>query len=194
MTCLQLCNAFYKENTIEKWTIGCIISFPMKGIFTVTRNYRGITPTDIANRFIRPWFSLLSNSNSRKILDKIKTVFEGITPQTHKFGLSVESSESGQIFPGKATVCMFYSKAFDFINSEKMEQISVAYGLSKETVTAKMILYKTKKAVVFSSNGDTNSSTELVGLARKYIKTIFVYNLQEYVLCTLIDLLKMIWN
>ena len=34
-----------------------------------------------------------------------------------------------------------FSKAFDSIHSGKMEQILLAYGLPKETITAIMMLY-----------------------------------------------------
>ena len=37
-----------------------------------------------------------------------------------------------------------------------MEQIILAYGLPKETVTALMILFKNTKAMVHSSDGDTD--------------------------------------
>ncbi len=37
-----------------------------------------------------------------------------------------------------------------------MEQIALAYGLPKETVTSIMMLYKNAKAIVCSPDGDTN--------------------------------------
>ena len=37
-----------------------------------------------------------------------------------------------------------------------MEQILLAYGFHKETVTTIMMLYKNMKAMVYSPNGDTN--------------------------------------
>ena len=48
-----------------------------------------------------------------------------------------------------------FSKAFDYIQKRKMEQILQAYGLSKETVTDIMILYKNMKTMVCSPDGDT---------------------------------------
>ena len=38
-----------------------------------------------------------------------------------------------------------FSKTFESINRGKMEQILFTYGRSKETVAAKMNLYKTRK-------------------------------------------------
>ena len=40
---LQLCNAVYKQNTIEKWAKNCIFPFPKKGDLRITKNYRDIT-------------------------------------------------------------------------------------------------------------------------------------------------------
>ena len=49
-----------------------------------------------------------------------------------------------------------FSKTFDSIHREKREQIQLAYGLSNETVTVIMMLYKNTKAIVCSLDGDTN--------------------------------------
>ena len=57
----------------------------------------------------------------------------------------------------KATLLfVYFSKAFDSIHSEKMEQILLAYGLLKETVAAIMIIYKNMKLKVRSSDEDTD--------------------------------------
>ena len=40
---LELFNAVYKENTVGKWTKGCILPFLEKIDFGFTQNYRGIT-------------------------------------------------------------------------------------------------------------------------------------------------------
>ena len=47
-----------------------------------------------------------------------------------------------------------FSKAFDFIHRGKMEQILLAYGLPKETITAIMMLYENTKVKVCSLDGD----------------------------------------
>ena len=49
-----------------------------------------------------------------------------------------------------------FTKAFDSIHRGKMEQIILAYGLSKETVAAIMILYRNTKVKVHSLDGDTD--------------------------------------
>ena len=56
-----------------------------------------------------------------------------------------------------------------------MEQILLAYGFLKETVTAIMILYKSMKAMVHSTDSDSNFC--YWSLARRYISTIYAYNL-----------------
>ena len=45
---LRLCNAVYRQNTIEKWTKGYILHFLKKWDLEITKNYRGITLTAIA--------------------------------------------------------------------------------------------------------------------------------------------------
>ena len=47
-----------------------------------------------------------------------------------------------------------FSKVFDSIHREKMEQILLVYGPPKETVTAIMMLYKNAKSIVHSPDGD----------------------------------------
>ena len=56
---------------------------------------------------------------------------------------------------GNNITCQF-SKAFDSIHRDEMEQIPLAYGLPKETVAAIMMLYKNTKVKVPSPEEDTN--------------------------------------
>ena len=49
-----------------------------------------------------------------------------------------------------------FTQVFDSIHRGKMEQISHAYSLPKETVTAIMMLYRNMKVKVHSSDGDTD--------------------------------------
>ena len=48
-----------------------------------------------------------------------------------------------------------FAKAFDSVDRGKMEQILLAYGLFKETVTAIIMLYRNTKVRVSSRDGDT---------------------------------------
>ena len=57
----------------------------------------------------------------------------------------------------KATILFVnFTKAFDSIHRGKMEQILLAYGLSKEPVTAIMMLYRNTKVKVCSPDEDTD--------------------------------------
>ena len=56
------------------------------------------------------------------------------------------------------------SKAFDSINRGRMKQIQLAYGLSKEKDTAKLILYKNTKLKVCSLDGDTDYFNIVAGV------------------------------
>ena len=49
-----------------------------------------------------------------------------------------------------------FTKAFDSIHRGKVEQILLAYGLPKETVTAIMMLYRNTKVKVHSPDEDTD--------------------------------------
>ena len=74
-----------------------------------------------------------------------------------------------------------FSKAFDSIYRGKMEQILLAYGLPKETVTAIMMPYKNMKVKVCSPNGDRLWHCCWCS-ARGYISPLSVHNLPR--LCT----------
>ena len=39
---LRHCNAVYNQNPIDRWTKGCILPFPKKGVLGLAKNYRGI--------------------------------------------------------------------------------------------------------------------------------------------------------
>ena len=44
---LWYCSAVYNQNTIERWTKGCILLFPKKREFRIAKNYWGITLTSM---------------------------------------------------------------------------------------------------------------------------------------------------
>ena len=72
-----------------------------------------------------------------------------------------------------------------------MEQILLAYGLPKETVTAIMMLYKDTKAMVRSPDGDTDffDITARVLQGDTLASYIFIIGL-DYVLRTSLDTKK----
>ena len=64
-------------------------------------------------------------------------------------GVRVKNLEATQLFVN-------FSNAFDFINRGKMEEKLITYGLLKETVTTLMMHYLNTKAMIRSSDGDTD--------------------------------------
>ena len=57
-----------------------------------------------------------------------------------------------------------FSKALNSLHREKMEQIQLASGLLKKTVSAIMMLYRNIKAKVCSSDRNTNFSDIVAGV------------------------------
>ena len=46
---LRHCNAVYNQNTIDRWTKGCILPFPNENDIGIAKNYRDITLISIVN-------------------------------------------------------------------------------------------------------------------------------------------------
>ena len=81
---LQHCNAVYNQNTIDRWTKRCILSFPKKSDLKLAKNYQGITLTSIAAKIYK---ALLSNCIEPKIVNilrKNKNVFQRNRSMTSK--------------------------------------------------------------------------------------------------------------
>ena len=72
-----------------------------------------------------------------------------------------------------------FTKAFDSIHRGKMEQILLAYGLPKETVTAIMILYRNTKVKVCSPDGDRLLRHCSRSTARRQTSPIPLYHLSR---------------
>ena len=70
-----------------------------------------------------------------------------------------------------------FSKAFDSKHRGKMEQILLAYGLPKETITAIMMLYKNTKVKVHSPDRDRFLWHCYRCTARGHISSIPIYYL-----------------
>ena len=84
-----------------------------------------------------------------------------------------------------------FIKAFDSIHRGKMEQILLAYGIPKETITAIMILNRNTKLKVCSPDGDKDYFNIVAGIQQgdtlaSYLFIIYL----DYVLRTLIDKIK----
>ena len=88
-----------------------------------------------------------------------------------------------------------FSKAFDSIHREKMEQILLTYGLSKETVTAIMMLYKNMSVKVCSPDGDTDYFNIVAGVLQGDTLAPYLFIIcLDYVLRTSTDIMKTVSN
>ena len=76
-----------------------------------------------------------------------------------------------------------FTKAFDSIHRGKMEQILLAYGLPKETVSAIMMLYRNKKVKVRSPDGDTDYFDIVAGALQDDTLVPYIFNLLSLSIC-----------
>ena len=72
---LRLCDTVYKQNTIEKWTKGCILSFPKKNNFEIAKNYRSITLAAIVAKVYNALLINHIKPETKKILRKNQNGF-----------------------------------------------------------------------------------------------------------------------
>ena len=124
--------------------------FTKKGDFRIAKNYRDVTLTSLAGKI----FNTL-------LLNRIEPEMETILKKNQN-GLRRNRSTICRFFEGVRVknleailLLVNFSKAFDSRHREKMEQILLANGLPKETVTAIMTLYKNAKVKVCSPDGNT---------------------------------------
>ena len=72
-----------------------------------------------------------------------------------------------------------------------MEQILLAYGLPKETVSAIMVLYKNMKAMVCSLDSDTKFFNIVLEFLQDNTLVLYMFIIcLDYVLQTSVDLMK----
>ena len=84
-----------------------------------------------------------------------------------------------------------FTKAFDSIHREKMEQILLTYGLPNETVTAIMMLYRNTKVKVRSLDGDTDYFIIVAGVRQGDTLAPYLFIIcVDYVLRTFINKIK----
>ena len=140
---LDLCNAVYNGEMIEKWTEGCILPFPKKGDLGLSKNYRGITLTSIAAKIynslllnrVQPEVEKVLRKNQNGFRKNRSTVGQILTVRRLIEGVRAKNLQASLLF-------VDFSKAFDSIHRGKMEKILLAYGIPTETVAAIMMLYK----------------------------------------------------
>ena len=144
---------------------GCILPFPKKDDLGLAKNYRGITLTSIAAKLYN---TILCNHIEPKIdniLRKNQNGFRRNRSTTSQI-LTIRRILQGVCAKNLLATILFidFTKAFDSIHRGKMEQILLAYGLPKETVTAIRILYRNTKVKVRSPDGDTDYFNIVAGV------------------------------
>ena len=168
---------------------GCILPFPKKGDLGLANYYRGITLTSITAKlyYALLWYHI--EPKIANILRKNQNGFWKIDPRPHKYWLSVESLKT---FRQKTYRWQcYFTKVFDSIHSEKMEQILLADGIPKETVAAITILYRSNKVKVRSLNGDTDYFHIVAGVLQGDTLAPYLFIIcLDYVLRTSIDKIK----
>ena len=99
---------------------------------------------------------MLSNLKLWKFFQKSEWFFWEIYPQIIE-GVWAKNLEATPLL-------IDFSKLFDFIYREKMEQVLLAYSLLRETVIAIMMVYKNMKALVCSPDCDTDFFNIVAGV------------------------------
>ena len=84
------CNVVYNQNTIDRWTKGCILLFPKKGNLGLTKNYRDITLTFIVAKIYNALLHNCIELKFEKIFRKNQMAFREVDHRHLKFWLSVE--------------------------------------------------------------------------------------------------------
>ena len=182
-------SAIYNQNPINKWTKGCILSFPKKGNLRLAKNCQGITLTSIATKIYN---ALLQNHIEPKIeniLRKNQNGFRRNRSTTSQI-LTIHRILEGRHAKNLVATILFvnFTKVFDSIHTGKMEQILLAYSLPKEAVAAIMMLYRNTKVKVRSPDGDTDYFNIVAGVLQGDTYLFIIY--PDYVLRTSIDKMK----
>ena len=155
-------------------------------------NYRGITLTSIAAKISK---ALLGNRIEPKIISILRKNQNGFRRNTSTTSqtLTIRRILEGAWAKNLQATLLFvdFNKAFDSIHRGKMEQILLAHGLPKETVAAKMILYRNTKVKVRSPDGDTEYFDIVVGVLQGDTLAPYLFIIcLDYVLRTSIDKIR----
>ena len=171
---------------------GCILPFPKKGDLWLVKNYRGIALTSIAAKIYNALLHNLIEPKIDNILRKNKNGFRRNRSTTSHI-LTIRRTLEGVRAKNLQATLLFvdFAKAFDSIHSRKMEQILLAYGIQKETVTAMMILYRNTKVKVRSPDGDTKYIDIVAGVLQGDTQAPYIFIIcLDYVLRISIDKIR----
>ena len=152
-------------NNLHIWPRECICLFPKKADIGIAKDYRGIILTSIAAKIYNALLRNRIEPKIEKILRKSQNGFQ-INQSTTSLILTMRRIlEVVHAKDLEATILFVdFPKGFDSIHSGKMEQILLAYGLSKEIVAVIMMLYKNTKVKFCSPGGDTNYFAIVAGV------------------------------
>ena len=136
---------------------------PLEGDLGIAKNYLGITLTSIAAKIYNALLHNCIEPKIEKILWRNQNGFQKNQSTTlqiltiHRIlGVRAKNLDTTILF-------VDFSKAFDGIHRRKIEQILLAFGQSKETFAAIIMLYKNTKVKIRFPDGDTDYFDILTG-------------------------------
>ena len=131
--------------TIERWTKGCILLFPKDGDLGIVKNFRGIILISMVAKVYNALLLNCIEPEIEKILTKNQNGFWRTRSTISQILTIHRIIGVCAIKPVVTLLFIDFSKVFDSIHREKIEQILVAYGLPQKTVTAIRMLYSNTK-------------------------------------------------
>ena len=158
---------------------GCILPFPKKGDPRLAKIY-----TALLCNCIEPKIDDILRKNQNGFRRNRSTTSQILT--IHRI------LESVHVKNLQATILYVdFTNAIDSIHRGKMEQILLACGLPKDTVTAIMILYRNTKVKVHSPDRDADYFDIVAGVLQGDTLTPYLFIIcLDYVLRTSIDKIK----
>ena len=145
-------NAVYNQNTIDRWSKGCILLFSKNGDLGIAKNYRGITLTSIAaynavlRNCIEPKIEKIHWKNQNVFRRNRSTTSQILTILRILEGLSAKNRSN----------TIDFSKAFESLHKGKMKQILFAKGTPQTHRRSHNDAVYNTKVKVRSPDGDTD--------------------------------------
>ena len=130
---LRHCNVVYNQNTIDRWTKGCILPIPKKSDNGIAKTYWGITLTSIAAKYynallrnrIEPKIEKILRKNQNGFRRNRSTISQILTIRRILESLHAKTLEVTILFVN-------FSKTLNSMHWGKMEQILPTCGLPKK--------------------------------------------------------------
>ena len=155
-------------------------------------NYRNIILTSIVAKIYNALQRNLIEPEIENIFRKNKNGFRKNHSTTSQILIILRILEGVRLKNLEATILFVdFSKAFDSIHKEKMEQILPANCLPKETVAAVMMLNKNTKVKVSSPEGNIYFFDIVASVLQRQTIALYLFIMWlDYVLQTSVDLIK----